>query len=228
VTSRGDAGAGPAPEPEGPPALGWIAADVEDEFPELALVTVEVPCSAVRTAPWVVHRLTQLANRMTGAYALRVRTLPVPAAHRAFHRQLGLDPDVDRPPLEEAVFRRLWTGGFVPAGMPADALLIALLETGVGVWAVDTAHVEGELGVRTSRAGETLGVGRAATALGEGELVIADAARPVARLLVPPPPAFGVTPETRRAVLYVLQIPGVPAMAVQEALNTARDLLRIA
>jgi DNA/RNA-binding domain of Phe-tRNA-synthetase-like protein len=228
VTSRGGGAEEPAPEPEGAPALGWIAADVEDEFPELAIVTIEVPCSAVRSAPWVVHRLTQLANRMTGAYALRVRTLPVPAAHRTFHRQLGLDPDVDRPPLEEAVFRRLWTGGFVPAGMPWDALLIALLETGVGVWILDAAHVAGELGVRTSTAGETLGVGKAATGLGEGELVIADAQRPLARLLAPPPAAFAVTPETRRAVLYVLQVPGVPAMAVQEALNTARDLLRIA
>jgi DNA/RNA-binding domain of Phe-tRNA-synthetase-like protein len=228
MTSRGGSRAEPAPEPEGAPALGWIAADVEDEFPALALVTVEVPCTAVRTAPWVVHRLTQLANRMTGAYALRVRTLPVPAAHRAFHRQLGLDPDVDRPPLEEAVFRRLWTGGFVPAGMPADALLIALLETGVAVWAIDAAHVDGEVGVRTSTDGERLGTGRAAKTLGEGELVIADAARPLARLLAPPPAGFGVTAETRRAVLYVLQVPGVPAMAVQEALNTARDLLRIA
>jgi DNA/RNA-binding domain of Phe-tRNA-synthetase-like protein len=228
MTSRGDSRAEPAPEPEGAPALGWIAADVEGEFPALALVAVEVPCTAVRTAPWVVHRLTQLANRMTGAYALRVRTLPVPAAHRAFHRQLGLDPDVDRPPLEEAVFRRLWTGGFVPAGMPADALLIALLETGVAVWAIDAAHVDGEVGVRTSTAGERLGSGRAATTLGEGELVIADAARPLARLLAPPPAGFGVTADTLRAVLYVLQVPGVPAMAVQEALNTARDLLRIA
>jgi DNA/RNA-binding domain of Phe-tRNA-synthetase-like protein len=228
VTSRGDPEPDAVPEPEGPPELGRVAADVEDEFPELALVTVEVPCSAVRSAPWVVHRLTQLADRMTGAYALRVRTLPVPAAHRAFHRQLGLDPDVDRPPLEEAVFRRLWTGGFVPAGMPADALLIALLETGVGVWALDAARVEGTLGVRTSVRGERLGAGRGATTLGDGELVIADDARPVARLLAPPGPGFGVTAETRRAVLYVLQVPGVPAMAVQEALNTARDLLRIA
>lgn len=228
MTSRGDAQPEPAPEPEGAPRLGPVAADVEDEFPELALVTVEVPCGVTRSAPWVVHRLTELANRMTGSYALRVRTLPVPAAHRAFHRQLGLDPDVDRPPLEEAVFRRLWTGGFVPAGMPADALLIALLETGVGVWAVDAATVTGDLGVRTSVAGEPLGAGRAAVALGAGELVIADDERAVARLLAPPHPAHAVTAETRRAVLYVLQVPGVPAMAVQEALNTARDLVRIA
>lgn len=225
---RGGAGPEPAPEPEGAPELGWVAPDVEREFPELALVTVDVPCRAGRSAPWVAHRLAQLANRMTGAHALRVRTLPVPAAHRAFHRQLGLDPDVDPPPLEAAVLRRLWTGGFVPTGMPADALLIALLETGVGVWALDAAHVGGALGVRTSRAGEPLGAGRSATDLGEGELVIADGTRPLARLLAPPPTGYGVTADTRRAVLYVLQVPGVPAMAVQEALNTARDLLRIA
>jgi DNA/RNA-binding domain of Phe-tRNA-synthetase-like protein len=93
---------------------------------------------------------------------------------------------------------------------------------------VDAAHVEGELGVRTSTAGEPLGAGRSATTLGEGELVVADAGRALARLLEPPPPALAVTADTRRAVLYVLQVPGVPAMAVQEALNTARDLVRIA
>jgi DNA/RNA-binding domain of Phe-tRNA-synthetase-like protein len=205
-----------------------VAAEVEDEFPELALVTVEVPCRVGRSAPWVAHRLAALADRVTGPYALRARTLPVPALHRAFFAQVGLDPDRQPPPFEAAILHRLRSGGFVPTGMPADALLIALLETGVGVWAADAAATSGPLGVRPARDGEPLGVGRAATPVDAGELVLADDERVVARLFHDPPPPSRVGPDTRRAVLYALQVPGVPALAVQEALTTCRTLLRIA
>lgn len=224
---------GEAPdEPEGgveeSAELGWVEAEIEDEFPGLALVTVAMPCRATRTAPWVVHRLKEMANRINGPYALRVRQLPVPALHRAFFRQLGLDPDVRRPPLEQVLFDRLWTGGFPPSGMPGDALLVALLNTGVAVWAVDAAATSGPLGVRGAREGESLTVAGQPRALGVGELVIADADRPVARIFEEPAAPFAVSGSTRRAVLYVLQVPGVPALDVQEALNTCRNLLRIA
>lgn len=218
----------PADRGEDAPQLGWVQAEVEDEFPGLALVTIEVPCRAVRTAPWVVHRLTDLANRITGPYALRVRQLTVPALHRAFFRQLGLDPDVRRTPLEQAIFDRLWTGGFPPEGMPQDALTVALLETGVAVWAVDAAALSGPLGVRGAAAGEALGSDAEYRGLAPGELVIADAERPVARIFETPGPPFVVTGRTRRAVLFVLQVPGVPAITIQEALSTSRKLLRIA
>lgn len=213
---------------EDPPQLGWIAAQIEDEFPGLALVTVELPCTAKRTAPWVSHRLTELANRITGRYALRVRELPVPALYRAFYRQLGLDPDTRRPPLEQALFDRLWVGGFANEGMPFDGLLVALLETGVAVWAADAAALSGPLGVRDAVAGEVLGEGREPRPLAAGELVIADADRPVARLFEAPVAPFAVSARTERAVLYVLQVPGVPALDVQAALDTCRKLVRIA
>ena len=35
-----------------------------------------------------------------------MRTKPIPQAYRAFFRQIGLDPDVDRIPSEEAARRR--------------------------------------------------------------------------------------------------------------------------
>jgi DNA/RNA-binding domain of Phe-tRNA-synthetase-like protein len=218
----------PQEEAEGAPQLGWIQAEIEDEFPGLALVTVELSCRRGRTAPWVVHRMTDLANRITGAYALQVRQLPVPALHRAFFRQLGLDPDVRRPPLEQAVFDRLWTGGFIPDGMPDDAFLIALVETGVAVWAVDAARLSGPLGVRAAQEGEALGEGKELLRLHPGEIVVADAERPVARLFERPTAPFAVTAGTRRAVVFVLQVPGVPAIVVQEALGTSLKLLRIA
>ena len=224
----GEGPAGEGPVGEGPARLGAIDPAIEGEFPDLALVTVEVPCAQARSAPWVAHRLAALADRVTGPYALRARTMPVPALHRAFYGQIGLDPDRDPPPFEAAILRRLWSGGFVPAGMPADALLIALLETGVAVWAADAAALAGPLGVRPAREGEPLGTGRAATALQAGELAVADGERAVARLFHDPAPPWRVGRETRRAVLYALRVPGVPALAVQEALTTCRSLLRIA
>ena len=41
-----------------------------------------------------------------------MRTQPIPHAYRAFFRQIGLDPDIDRIPSEEAAVARLLHGGF--------------------------------------------------------------------------------------------------------------------
>jgi DNA/RNA-binding domain of Phe-tRNA-synthetase-like protein len=221
-----DPGAG---SPAGAPQLGWVAVDVEDEHPDLALVSVEVPCTATRRSPsWVHHRLGALSDRVRGAQALQVRQHDVPALHRAFFRAIGLDPDQHRTPIEEAMFQRLWRGGFVPGGMPDDALLIALVETGVAVWAVDAAVVDGPLGIRLSEDGEPLGDGRTGVTLPAGRLVVADARRALAELFQPVPASCRVGGGTRRAVLYVLQVPGVPSLSVQDALWTVRSLLRTA
>lgn len=215
-------------DPADPPQLGWIAREVEEEHPELAMVTVELPWVGLRRSPpWVRHRLGALSDQVRGAQALQTRQEDVPALHRAFFRQIGLDPDRDRTPIEQAIFLRLWQGGFVSSGMPEDALLIALVETGVGVWAVDAAPLDGPLGVRPSVAGEQLGSGRQATELAPGTLVVADASRPVATLFQPAPRPFAVSARTQRVVLFVLQVPGVSAVPVQDALWTCRSLLEI-
>lgn len=218
----------PAEDAADPPQLGWIAREVEEEHPELAMVTIELPCPGIRRSPsWVRHRLGALSDHVRGAQALQTRQQDVPALHRAFFRQLGLDPDRDRTPIEQAIFARLWHGGFVSQGMPEDALLIALVETGVGVWAADAATLDGPLGVRPSTAGEAVGSGRQATELPVGTLVVADAERAVATLFQPVPRPFAVTAATERAVLFVLQVPGVSAIPVQDALWTCRSLLAI-
>ena len=62
-----------------------------------------------------------------------MRTKPVPQAYRAFFRQIGLDPDVQRIPSEQAALARLVQGGFRSVDLIADACLIALVETGVPV-----------------------------------------------------------------------------------------------
>ena len=72
-----------------------------------------------------------LADRFRGAEALALRTRPVPAAYRVLFRQLGLDPDVTRTPVEALAVERLLRGGLAPRGLPEDALALATLETGV-------------------------------------------------------------------------------------------------
>lgn len=216
----------PAALPGGAPQTGWVAVEVEEEHPDLALVTVEVPCAGRRRSPsWVRHRLGALSNQIRGAQALQVRQQEVPTLHRAFFREIGLDPDQDRTPIDEALFVRLWRGGFVPSGMPDDALLIALVETGVAVWAVDAATIDGPLGIRLSVAGESLGSGSDSVTLPAGRLVVADASRVVTQLFQPLPPGSRITAASERAVLFVLHVPGVPSLAVQNALLTSRSLL---
>ncbi len=85
-----------------------------------------------------------------------------------FFRHIGLDPDVVRTPIEAAVLERMMRGGFLSGGLLDDVLLIALLDTGVPVWALDADSVDGPLGIRASREGERLGRwrGRACAARG--------------------------------------------------------------
>src|SRR5207248_5419308 len=101
--------------------------------------------------PAVKQRLKALSNRYRGASVVAMRTQPIPHAYRAFFRQIGLDPDTDRIPSEEAAVARLLYGGFRSSNLVDDALLIALIETGVPVWAVDAELVDaGGLGIQTS------------------------------------------------------------------------------
>ena len=116
-----------------------------------------------------------LADRFRGAEAIALRTRPVPAAYRALFRQLGLDPDVTRTPVEALAVERLLRGGLPSRGLPEDALALATLETGVPVWACDAAHVDAGLELRPEPP--------------DGRLVLADAAGPVAVLFSAPLPA---------------------------------------
>ena len=50
--------------------------------------------------------------------------------------------------------RRLMHGGFESRGALEDALLLAVVETGVPIWALDDATLDGPLGIREARSGE--------------------------------------------------------------------------
>ena len=91
------------------------------------------------------EHLDVLSTRFRGADALALRQRPVPHAYRVAFRHVGLDPDVTRTPIEAAAIERLVQGGFVSRGLLDDALTIALVETGVPLWALDAEAVDGEL-----------------------------------------------------------------------------------
>jgi DNA/RNA-binding domain of Phe-tRNA-synthetase-like protein len=209
----------------GEPERGWVDAALADELPELALWTLvagEPP--ARRSPPEVRQRLGMLASRFRGGDAVELRRRPVPHAYRVFFRQVGLDPDDQRTPVEEVAMRRLMHGGFESQGTLNDALLLAVVETGVPMWALDDATLDGPLGIRAARAGEQRPRADGfADDLPAGRLVIADAAGPVAVLFGEPDARHCVTRHTRGVRLFALQVAGVPDVHVAEAFWTALD-----
>jgi DNA/RNA-binding domain of Phe-tRNA-synthetase-like protein len=209
------------------PALeeGWVDRELALEFPELRIVSATAPAPGRRTPSAQRERLALLADRFHGARALTLRREPVPAAYRAFFRQVGLDPDAQRTPVEAAALDRLVQGGFVSRGPLEDALLVAVIETGVPVWAVDDARLDGPLGLRGAHAGERLGEGEYAADLAPGRVVVADAAGPVAVLFGDVAPSRRPHRDSARLRLFAVAAPGVPALHVEEALFGCAEAL---
>jgi DNA/RNA-binding domain of Phe-tRNA-synthetase-like protein len=166
-----------------------------------------------------------LSNQFRGARAVGIRREPVPAAYRVFFRQIGLDPDIVRTPIEEAVRERMLRGGFLPGALLEDVLLIALLDTGIPVWALASEAVDGPLGIRSSAEGERLGSSADAQLLPTGRLVIADASVPLAILFGELAPAHRPLSTTRELTLFAVTVAGVPGLYAEEALWTCRTAL---
>lgn len=211
------------------PAPGFIAAEVAAEFPELRLDWVTVTARRRRSPPAVVDQLRWLAGRIRGATVVTMRTKPIPHAYRAFYRQIGLDPDVDRVPSEQAAVVRLLEGGLRSVDLIADACLIALLETGVPVWALDADAVDEQgLGIRTATATDIEQTDRPTTAsLDPGTLAVADGSTVHGLLFAPPGPNAAVGPRTRRVALFTIAVAGVPAIHVEEALWLCVELIGV-
>jgi hypothetical protein len=206
---------------------GWVEDDVARELPGLGLTWTDADRPADSRSPaWLRDRLRGLADRYSGARAVTMRREPVPAAYRAFFRHVGLDPDVDRPPVEAVVVERLMHGGLRSRGRVEDALLVGALETGVPLWGLDAGRIDGPLGVRAARSGERLGEGELAPDLPAGRLVVADAGRPLAVLLGAVAEGEGPGPETRRLRVFAVRVAGVPRVHVEEALWASLEALR--
>ena len=204
---------------------GWVEDALARELPGLGLAWVDAPApDGTRSPAGLQARLRGLADRWSGPRAVTMRREPVPAAYRAFSRHVGLDPEVDRPPVEAALVERLMHGGFRSRGCVADALLVGALETGVPLWALDAGRVSGPLGVRAARTGERLGEGDLASDVA-GRLVVADAAAPVAMLLGAVADGCGPVAGTRRLRVFAVAVAGVPRAHVEEALWVAAEAL---
>ena len=201
---------------------GWVEAELAGDFPELGLVHTPLEARPRKTPPEVKDRLRALADRYTGGKVIHMRQDAVPWAYRVFSRQIGIDPDTDRTPVEAIAVERLRHGGLKSENLVDDALTIAIAETGVPVFVLDADKVVGELGLRLSRRGERL---EGVRPLSARQLVVADHARPVAMVLGEVGHDAGVTQRTERMTLCALRVKGVPPIAVEEALWTAAETL---
>jgi len=205
------------------PRQGWVAPHIASEFPGLGIAWVEVDAEPGRSPEPVRHRLRDLSDRTYGAQAIRLRERPIPWAYRVFYRQIGLDPDRTRTAVEQLTLERLEDGGFRSQGLPADALNIAIVETGVALRAFDADQIEGRLCIRDSAPGESLaGV---PGELAKGTLTIADESRPLGLLFGPTASGFEVEGGSRRVAVAAVQVKGVPQIAVEEALWLAASTL---
>ncbi len=208
------------------PALGWIDPQLAEEFPKLRLWQLRVDAADHPSPPAIRERLRILSDRFHGAHAIAMRRDPVPHAYRVFFRHIGIDPDgEERTPVEAAALARLKHGGFKSAGLVADAALLAVVETGVPVWALDDGRVRGELGIRPAGPEEQLGAGELAADVRPGRLVVADDAGPVGELFGALSAEHVVTAATTAMRLFSVQAPGVPGIHVEEALWTCTEAL---
>jgi DNA/RNA-binding domain of Phe-tRNA-synthetase-like protein len=194
---------------EPPVQTGWIEPALAEELPGLGLIWCSFAATPAPSPPALVRRLRSLSDGFRGAQAIAMRTQAIPQAFRVLYRHIGLDPDTRRIPVEALALERLQRGGFPSRSLVDDALLVATMETGVGVWALDADRLRGELGLGTAG----------------GKLVVADAAGPVAELFGAPGEQHGVTWDTRQLALYAVLAPGVPRIAGEEALWSAWETM---
>ena len=209
------------------PALerGWVAHELADEFPELGLRHMTIEARVRRSPQPVRRRLQQMAGRITGGHVVHMRQDPVPWAYRVFWRQVGVDPDSDRTPVERLAVDRLKTGGLPSRNSLDDALTIATLETGVPLVAFDAERVGGHIGLRLAADHEPFG--GSGRPLSAGQIVVADEDRPLALLDGEVAEERCVTAASKRITIASIQVRGVPEISVEEALWTVADTLSL-
>ncbi len=186
---------------------GAVEPAISAELPGIGIAFCSLALSGDplrRSPPELRSRLRALSDRHRGAQAIVLRSRPIPHAYRVLFRHVGLEPDVRRIPVEELIIGRLLAGTFESHGLLWDALATATIETEVGVWAL-----EGEHEPRLKQDG--------------GGIVVASEHGRVAELFaIPDAP---VTRAARAITLYAILAPGVPDIAVDEALWIAAELI---
>jgi DNA/RNA-binding domain of Phe-tRNA-synthetase-like protein len=199
-----------------------VAPQLGAEFPGLGIASVTLDGGPEKSPEDVRRRLRDLSDRFYGSHAIHLRERPIPWAYRVFFRQIGLDPDRTRTPIEQLALERLQDGAFKSRGLPADALSIAIVETGVALRAFDGDQV-GRLCIRDTGPGESLP--EEGGELAQGTLVIADERGPIGRLFGERTDWSGIERVSRRVTVAAVQVNGVPQIAVDEALWIAAELI---
>ncbi len=210
-------------EPEPAISYGRIAPDLAEEFPNLALLYTRVEARAKRASDEVRERLRVASDRFTGATAIALRTQPIPSAYRIFFRQIGIDPDERRTPVEALALERLRAGGFKSRDAISDAVLLATMDTGVALRAFDAESLALPLALRVAGADERPTAD--GPPLPRGRIVLADAQRAIAVLFGDAVAEVEVGRSTTAVVLCAVQVGGVPAVAVEEALWGAIEMI---
>jgi hypothetical protein len=196
-----------------------VADTVKADFPGLRLYLAWVSVPQRRRSPAVVvERLKAADDRARGLAVGGLRSSPVATAYRAFARQIGLDPDAERNPLEQVAIERLEAGRLVSRGTLADALTIGMVETGVPLWAIAQETTTGWLRIDVDDS---------------GRLVLADEEKPLVAVMAQPPPELEVVTRRRprngappaTAVVYALRVGKVPPATVEEAFWHVRSAM---
>jgi DNA/RNA-binding domain of Phe-tRNA-synthetase-like protein len=214
----------PPEEWEVAPEAGWIEPGLAHEFPGLSIASTAIETTSGRSPEALKERLRSLSDRIGGAQAIQLRQKPIPWAYRVFFRQIGLDPDTTRTPVEQLIFERMHDGRFKSRNRVDDALTIAIVEVGVALRAFDADGVEGRIGLRLSGEGEGL-EGRVSP-LPDGTILVADEQRPLGILFGRTAEGRGVGRGTNRILLVAIGVRGVPEIALEEALWVAGSALR--
>ena len=212
------------PEWEVAPEPGWVEPGLAEEFPGLSIVSTAIETATGRSPEALKERLRFLSDRIGGPQAIQLRQQPIPWAYRVFFRQIGLDPDTTRTPIEQLIFERMHDGRFKSRNRVDDALTIAMVEVGVALRAFDSDRVEGRLGLRLSEEGE--GFEGRVSPLPDGTIVVADERRALGILFDRTAEGRGVRRGTSRVLLAAIGVRGVPDIALEEALWVAGSALR--
>lgn len=214
----------PPEEWEVAPEAGWIEPGLAHEFPGLSIASTALETTSGRSPEALKERLRSLSDRIGGAQAIQLRQKPIPWAYRVFFRQIGLDPDTTRTPVEQLIFERMHDGRFKSRNRVDDALTIAIVEVGVALRAFDADGVEGRIGLRLSGEGE--GFEGRVSPLPDGTILVADEQRPLGILFGRTAEGRGVGRGTNRILLVAIGVRGVPEIALEEALWVAGSALR--
>jgi DNA/RNA-binding domain of Phe-tRNA-synthetase-like protein len=204
---------------------GRVADVLTAEFAGLRLRYAIVDVEPGRSPAGVKQRLRYLSDRLHGHHALNLRREPIASAYRVFFRQIGLDPDQVRIPVEAAVLERLRAGGFKSQGLVEDAVTIAIVETGVAVQALDYANTSGRLRLRLAGESERLGGDPHGLPLPGDALVFADDERALGLIFGELAPDVEVSKRTRQIAVSALQVQGVPDISVEEAIWICASVL---